>query len=138
MAARWKTCTDTLSAEKIALLLAVGLVLGIFPVAACPTLLCLFASLVCRLNPVPLQLVNQVSTPLQLALFIPLARAGAWIVPGPSGFAGAVLQAVVAWFCICVPLGVLFYFALVYILGSRTRLALRQARRMASSMSGIS
>ena len=61
-----------LSAENIALILAVGLVLGTFPVYGCATFLCVLASLVLRVNFPALQVVNQLCFPLQLALLMPL------------------------------------------------------------------
>jgi uncharacterized protein (DUF2062 family) len=114
-----------LSAENIALILAVGLVLGTFPVYGCPTLLCVLASLVLRVNLPALQVVNQLSLPLQLAMLVPLARLGSRIVAPSSGFAtttiagrfgAAALQAVVGWCCVCIPLGLVLYIALTYLL----------------------
>jgi hypothetical protein len=113
-----------LSPEDLALLLAIGLVLGIFPMCGLPTLLCILASLIARVNFPALQIVNQLSWPLQIAMLVPLARLGSKII-APSGefaatFAGklgtAVLEAVVGWFCICIPLGFLLYFSLVCVL----------------------
>ena len=113
-----------LSPEGVALLLAVGLVLGIFPMCGVPTLLCILASLVGRMNFPALQIVNQLSWPLQLAMLMPLARLGSRIVAPSNEFAAtiagrlgmAVLQAVAGWFCICIPLGLLLYFSLLSIL----------------------
>jgi uncharacterized protein (DUF2062 family) len=115
---------EGLPAETIALIIAVGLVLGTFPFFGCPTILCALAALALRLNLPALQLVNHLSSPLQLALLVPLARVGARIVSSPAGSAtplarqlfATALQAVAGWFCICVPLGILLYFALVYVL----------------------
>jgi hypothetical protein len=108
-----------LSAENIALLVAVGLVVGIFPVYGCPTILCLLASLLLRVNFPALQAVNQFAWPLQIAMLVPLTRLGSRIVaPSAVGItlAGrlgiATLQAVVGWLCICVPLWLLLYLAL--------------------------
>jgi hypothetical protein len=109
-----------LSPEKIALLLTVGLVAGIFPVYGCATILCLLASPLLRVNFPALQIVNQLSWPLQVAMLVPLARLGSRIVAPSGGFAMTVagrlgiaaLQAVAGWFCICVPLGLLLYFTL--------------------------
>jgi Uncharacterized protein conserved in bacteria (DUF2062) len=114
------------SAEKFALILAVGLVLGTFPVFGCPTVLCLIAALAFRLNIAALQAVNQLSSPLQIALLIPLTRVGwrAAIAPGDPVLwkLGAVaLQAVTGWLLVCVPLGVVLYFALAYGMRRRTR-----------------
>ena len=106
------------SPETIALIFALGLVLGVFPVFACPTLLCVLAAVVLRLNLPALQLLNQVSSPLQLALWIPLGRIGARIRGEPAAwsFGGATRNAIVGWFCLCVPLGLALYLVLVFTL----------------------
>ena len=113
-----------LSPEEVALLLAVGLVLGIFPLWGFPTILCILVSLVARVNFPALQIVNQLSWPLQIAMLLPFARLGSRIIAPSNEFATtiagrmgiAALQAVAGWFCICIPLGLLLYFSLVYIL----------------------
>ena len=106
-----------LSPEAIALVLAVGVVLGVFPVFGAPTLLCLAAAVLFRLNLPALQLVNQVTAPLQWALLIPFARIGARIAPGGAwSLAGAARYAVTGWICLSVPLGILIYAASVYAL----------------------
>jgi hypothetical protein len=107
-----------LSPHQRALLLALGLVLGIFPIPGCPTLLCLAAAVSLRLNPVVLQLLNNATGPLQLVLLLPLERAGAWFCgSGASPFAEHLgllaVHAVVGWACLCIPAGVLLYLALV-------------------------
>ncbi len=101
-----------------------GLVLGTFPVYGCPTLLCVLASIVLRVNFPALQVVNQLSWPLQIAMVVPLARLGSRIIAPSSGFAStiagrlgaAALQAVIGWFCVCIPLGLLLYIMLTYLL----------------------
>jgi uncharacterized protein (DUF2062 family) len=113
-----------LSAENIALILAVGLVLGTFPVYGCPTLLCVLASLVLRVNFPALQVVNQLTLPLQIAMLVPLARLGSRIIAPSNRFAttiagrlgAAALQAIVGWFCVCIPLGLVLYIMLTYLL----------------------
>lgn len=120
-AARLRCSLEQLSPEQVALLLSVGLVLGVFPVIGWPTVFCLFAAVRLRLNPVALQLLNQISSPLQLALLLPLARAGTWICGGTmrpdASFANllgaAAMHAAVGWACICVPLAVLLYLGLI-------------------------
>jgi hypothetical protein len=92
------------------------LVLGAFPVYGCPTILCGLAAVALRLNLPAIQLVNQMATPVQIALLIPLARAGSWIFGYRAGFGGAVWNAVAGWACICIPMGVLLYFTLGYVL----------------------
>jgi uncharacterized protein (DUF2062 family) len=116
------------SAETIARILAVGLVLGTFPIYGCPTILCVLASLILGINLPALQLVNQLATPLQLAMLVPFVRLGARILYSPSlystrpaasfawGLGASALQAVAGWLCVCLPLGVLLYFTLTCVL----------------------
>jgi hypothetical protein len=104
--------TQGLSPNKIALIVAVGLVLGAFPVYGCPTILCGLAAIALRLNLPALQLVNQMATPVQIALLVPLARIGSWMFGSRAGFDGAVWNAVAGWACVSVPMGVLLYFTL--------------------------
>jgi len=121
---RLRASLQELSPDQVALLLSVGLVLGVFPIVGCPTVLCLLAACGLRLNVAALQLLNNISSPLQLALLLPLARAGAWLCRGaaaPDGSlasklgAGA-LHAVVGWTCICIPLGLVLYFTLAVVM----------------------
>jgi hypothetical protein len=107
-----------LSPETIALILALGLVLGIFPVFGCPTLLCVLAAVMFRLNLPAIQLVNQLSSPLQLALLIPLGRAGAHIERDPAAWSlsSGARHAIVGWLCLCIPLGFVLYLILVFAL----------------------
>ena len=117
---RFLRSVEQLSPEEIALLLAVGLVLGVFPIAGCPTMLCLLAAVGLRLNFAALQALNNISTPLQLALLLPFTRAGAWLfgglVPGGSlaGKLGlAAMHAIAGWASVSIPLGFLLYFVLI-------------------------
>jgi len=120
VASRLADSVHGLSGDSMAIVLAVGFVLGTFPVYGCPTVLCLLAAVVLRLNVPALQLVNQLSAPLQLSLLIPFARLGERIPGAPatashsilSRFSEFTLQAVAGWFCISVPLGILLYLAL--------------------------
>ena len=116
-----------LSPETIAMIFVLGLVLGVFPVFGLPTLLCAAAAVLFRLNLAAIQLVNQVSAPLQYALLLPLGRAGAHImgarVSGTilENLANGARNAVVGWACFCVPFGLLLYLILAF--------ALRQHRQ---------
>jgi uncharacterized protein (DUF2062 family) len=65
--------------EKIALSIALGAVLGIFPVLGSTTILCVAAAYVLRLNLPAIQLVNFLIYPLQLILFLPFLQAGSRI-----------------------------------------------------------
>jgi uncharacterized protein (DUF2062 family) len=62
--------------RKIALSIALGISLGIFPVLGTSTLLCVLAAVIFRLNLLAIQLVNYLVYPLQLLLLIPFFRAG--------------------------------------------------------------
>jgi len=121
-ALRFQASLGDLSPEEAALLLSVGLVLGVFPIMGCPTVLCLLAAFGLRLNVAALQLLNSAASPLQLVLLLPLARTGARLSGGAmfaggswTGQIGSVaLHAVTGWACICIPLGALLYCCLVW------------------------
>ncbi len=65
-----------ISYRKIALSIALGVSLGIFPVLGTSTILCVVAAVIFRLNLLAIQLVNYLVYPLQLLLLIPFFRAG--------------------------------------------------------------
>jgi uncharacterized protein (DUF2062 family) len=117
--------------DTLALSVGLALVLGVFPVYGCPTLLCAAAAIVLRLNLPAMQLVNALATPLQLALLIPFHRLGDLLLGGaraadprvPAGvhsetwrFLDAIwmlaVHAIAGWFCVCAPLGILLYLTL--------------------------
>lgn len=64
------------SPEKLALTVALGFVLGVFPILGSSTLLCGLGAWALRLNQPVIQLVNYLAYPVQLALIIPIYRAG--------------------------------------------------------------
>jgi uncharacterized protein (DUF2062 family) len=64
--------------DKIALTIALGALLAIFPILGSTTLLCAIAAAGLRLNQPVIQLVNYLLYPLQIALLIPFYRAGEW------------------------------------------------------------
>jgi uncharacterized protein (DUF2062 family) len=68
-----------MSPEKIALTIALGVVLGVTPVLGSTTILCTGAALLLRLNLPAIQLVNGVTYPLQFVMLIPFYRLGAWM-----------------------------------------------------------
>jgi uncharacterized protein (DUF2062 family) len=68
-----------LTPEKIALSLAAGVTLGVFPVIGSTTLLCALAAYALGLNLPAIQLVNYLVYPLQIALLLPFLRAGEWL-----------------------------------------------------------
>jgi uncharacterized protein (DUF2062 family) len=69
--------------EKIALSVALGLVLGVFPVLGSTTALCALAALMLRLNLPAIQIINYFVYPLQLALLLPFFRFGEWLFRAP-------------------------------------------------------
>jgi uncharacterized protein (DUF2062 family) len=69
--------------EKIALSLALGIALGVFPLLGSTTALCALAALVLRLNLTVIQLVNYFVYPLQIALLIPFFRLGERLFRAP-------------------------------------------------------
>jgi uncharacterized protein (DUF2062 family) len=68
--------TQGVTPQKIALTIALGLMLGVFPILGSTTVLCGLAAVSLRLNQPIIQLVNYLGYPLQLALLIPFYRAG--------------------------------------------------------------
>jgi len=62
--------------QQVALTLALGAVLGIFPILGASTPLCLLAGVWLRLNQPLIQLVNYLVYPAQLLLLIPFYRTG--------------------------------------------------------------
>ena len=62
--------------EKIALTIALGLVIGVFPILGATTLLCGGVAFALRLNQPIIQLVNYFAYPLQIALLLVFYRSG--------------------------------------------------------------
>lgn len=71
------------SPGKLALALALGVVVGVFPVLGSTTALCALAALALRLNQPAIQVANYLAYPLQLLLFIPFFQAGAALLGAP-------------------------------------------------------
>ena len=69
--------------EKIALSLAIGICVGVFPIIGTTTALCALAAIVFRLNLPAIQLVNYLVYPLQLALIVPFIRLGEAVFRAP-------------------------------------------------------
>ena len=66
--------------DKIAMSIAIGLIVGIFPVMGTTTVLCTAAAAVLRLNMVAVHTVHYAMTPVQLLLIIPFVRVGEHVV----------------------------------------------------------
>jgi uncharacterized protein (DUF2062 family) len=69
--------------EKIALSIALGAALGVFPAIGWTTALCAIAALLLRLNLPAIQIVNYFMYPAQLALLIPFFRLGEKLFRAP-------------------------------------------------------
>jgi uncharacterized protein (DUF2062 family) len=65
--------------RKLALSVAIASALSLFPVLGTTTLLCIVAAALLRLNHPLVQLVNYLCAGLQLALLLPLLKAGEWL-----------------------------------------------------------
>ncbi|NJM93262.1 MAG: DUF2062 domain-containing protein [Cytophagales bacterium] len=72
------------SPHRLALMLSLGLAIGIFPVLGTCTVLAALAALAFRLNLIGMQLLNYLVYPLQLALMAPFVLLGHWAWPGAS------------------------------------------------------
>jgi hypothetical protein len=68
--------------RELALAVAIGLVLGTFPVIGATTLLCIAVSIALRLNLPAMQSVNWIASPLQLILLIPFFNLGGALFGG--------------------------------------------------------
>ena len=118
--------------DRIALTIALGAMLSVFPILGATTLLCAIAAVGLRLNQPVIQLVNYLVYPLQLVLLIPFYRAGelfgaphlalsipqlaARFTAGPLKFVvdfGTIaLGGIAAWGVVALPCIALMYFVL--------------------------
>jgi uncharacterized protein (DUF2062 family) len=69
--------------EKLALSLALGIAIGVFPLLGTTTALCALMALILRLNLPAIQIVNYFAYPAQIALLIPFFRAGEKLFGAP-------------------------------------------------------
>jgi uncharacterized protein (DUF2062 family) len=69
--------------SKLALSLALGVVVSVMPVLGITTLVALALSVLFRLNHVAVVAANYAAYPAQILLFIPFFQAGAWLTGGP-------------------------------------------------------
>jgi uncharacterized protein (DUF2062 family) len=72
------------TADRLAMTLAVATTTAIFPLLGATTALTLGAGLVFRLNQIVLHIANQLLAPVQLLLILPYVRAGEWLWRAPS------------------------------------------------------
>ncbi len=123
--------------EKIALCIALGAMLGVFPVIGSTMILCTVASLSLKLNLPLIQIISYLVYPLQFLLLIPFVRFGEWVLGVPEfpisiealldmiktdivqtiiTFWDATMHAILAWFIIAFILIPLIYFLFLPIL----------------------
>jgi len=69
--------------EKMALSLALGVALGVFPMLGTTTALCALVAFIWRLNLPAIQIVNYFVYPLQIALLLPFFRLGEKLFGAP-------------------------------------------------------
>lgn len=136
--------------EKIALSLALGIVISTLPILGSGTLLCTIAAIALRLNLPAIQIANWLAYPLQILLLIPFFHLGAvlfgqepmdfspheLIAMFKADFWGSITalwsttwQACVAWLILSPIAATAFYFALVWLL---RRTPLRQRTEAAT------
>lgn len=144
-----------LTPHDLALTLAFGVTLGIFPVIGMTSVLCAVAGLVFRLNMVGLQSVNWAMSPAQIILLIPFTQAGGWIFGRPgilvsikelkrmleadllgtiTQFMTAVINGIVAWGMIAIPLWITVYLIFFLIF---SKIGLTYTRETDSGNAGV-
>ena len=75
--------TQGMTPEKIALTIALGLNLAMFPILGSTTLLCAAVAFWLKLNQPIIQLVNWLAYPLQFVMLLPFIRIGEWLLRAP-------------------------------------------------------
>lgn len=134
--------TQGVTPAKLALALALGLVIGSVPLLGVTSLLCALVAWAFRLNQPAMQAANFLAYPAQLALFVPFFHAGAKLFGAPavafsveqlsaelsadvSGtvgrYAGANLRAVSAWAVIAPVVAVALFYSLRFVLSRSQR-----------------
>src|ERR1700733_14471812 len=72
-----------ISPQRLALCVAIAVVVGNIPILGVSTILCAFIALIFRLNLPAIQLVQAAMAPTQILLIIPFVRLGEWILRLP-------------------------------------------------------
>jgi hypothetical protein len=72
-----------ISPDRLALCVAIGVVVGNIPILGVSTILCAAIALAFRLNLPAIQIVQAAMAPTQLLLIIPFVRLGEWILRVP-------------------------------------------------------
>lgn len=122
------------SPEKIALSLAIGGAIGIFPLIGTTMALCAFLGFILRLNPVSIQIANYAMYPFQVILIVPFLKLGAYLsgkeldlawayklVEGDNsqvleGLSHSAGYAVLGWSCMVpIPAGISYFLLLILV-----------------------
>lgn len=122
------------SPQKIALSLAIGGAIGVFPLIGTTMALCAFLGFVLRLNPVSIQIANYAMYPFQVFLILPFLKLGAylsgkeldltWAYRLAEGDGSLVLEglshsagyAVLGWTCMApIPAGISYFLLVILI-----------------------
>jgi uncharacterized protein (DUF2062 family) len=119
--------------DRLALCVAIGVVVGNIPILGVSTLLCAAIALAFRLNLPAIQIVQAAMAPTQVLLIIPFVRLGEWILRAPhqpvsikeglallaqgAGYAvvamwDAILHAGLAWILVA-PMAVFVFYKLL-------------------------
>ena len=122
-----------ISPDRLALCVAIGVVVGNIPILGISTLLCAAIALAFRLNLPAIQIVQALMAPTQILLILPFVRLGEWILRVPpqplsiekalelvahgAGYAiaalwDAILHAGFAWILVA-PFAVLLFYKLL-------------------------
>jgi uncharacterized protein (DUF2062 family) len=123
-----------ISPDRLALCVAIGVVVGNIPILGVSTILCTSIALAFRLNLPAIQVVQAAMAPTQLLLIIPFVRLGEWLLRAPpqavsinAGLAlmaqgighavlvlwGAIVHAGIAWLLVAPFATLVFYKSLV-------------------------
>jgi hypothetical protein len=126
--------TQGVTPQKIALTIALGINLAMFPILGSTTLLCAAVAFWLKLNQPIIQLVNWLAYPLQFAMLLPFIRIGEWLMRAPpvtfsipqmlqkfhdapgkflGEFGMTGVHGIIAWLLIAPILSALIYFTLL-------------------------
>jgi uncharacterized protein (DUF2062 family) len=109
-----------LSPSRLALCVAIGVMVGNIPILGISTILCSLIAIVFRLNLPAMQLVQAAMAPTQLLLIIPFVRLGEWLTHAPSQAlsirAGIALIAQGVWHAVVLLKDAIFHAGLAWLL----------------------
>lgn len=89
--------TQGITPTKVALTLAVGSALALFPILGTTTLLCIVAGILLGLNQPIIQMVNALCTPFHLPVIYLTVRLGNWLFKVPSEHLGIRMMNHMLW-----------------------------------------